>query len=125
MPVEKVAIASKLRLFADHWHPRIVGQINDVHVKLVKLQGEFDWHFHEAEDELFLVLSGVLVMNLREDGRERAVTVEPGEFIIIPHGLEHKPVAPAECAIMLIEPAGTLNTGNVETGHTVRDLEWI
>ena len=125
MPIEKVTIGSKLKLFDDYWHPRIVGQINDAHIKLVKIQGEFDWHFHEVEDELFLVISGTLLMNLREDDVERTVTVEPGEFIIIPHGLEHRPVAPAECAIMLIEPAGTLNTGNVETGHTVRDPEWI
>ena len=125
MHVDKVNIAQKLGLFSDHWHPRIAGQVNDMHIKLVKLQGEFDWHFHEAEDEMFLVVSGTLIMHLREDGIERAVTVESGEFIIIPRGLVHKPAAPSECAIVLVEPAGTLNTGNVETGHTVRDLEWI
>ena len=119
--VAKVNLAEKFSRFSDHWSPKIIGEVNDSYVKAVKFKGEFLWHHHENEDELFLVVRGKLTMRLR-DG---TVTVNPGEFIIIPRGLEHKPVAPAECAIVLIEPAGTLNTGNVETGHTVRNLEWI
>ena len=118
----KVNVAEKLALFDDHWHPRIVGELNDFHVKLVKVQGEFVWHHHEVEDELFFVVKGSLLMRLR-DGEVR---INEGEFIIIPYGVEHQPVAEEECHIMLFEPKGTLNTGSAsEDTKTVTALEWI
>ncbi|MCC6615078.1 MAG: cupin domain-containing protein [Anaerolineae bacterium] len=111
----KVNLAEKLAQFSDHWSPRIAGQVNDMHVKLVKLQGEFVWHHHDVEDELFLVVKGRLTMALRDGDLE----VGEGEFVIVPHGVEHKPVAEDEVHILLFEPAGTLNTGNVRDEHTV------
>lgn len=117
MPVV-VNVAEKLSLFDEHWSPRIAGQVNETHVKLVKLLGEFVWHKHDAEDELFFVLKGELTMRLRDGDR----TIRPGEFIVIPRGTEHCPVAREEVHVMLVEPAGTLNTGDVEgDGRTVRD----
>jgi mannose-6-phosphate isomerase-like protein (cupin superfamily) len=123
--VEKVNLAQKLSLFAEHYSPRIAGEINDSYVKLVKLQGEFVWHQHEVEDELFLVVKGALRMRVREHGSEREFLLEPGEFIIIPHGVEHLPSAEEETHIMLLEPKSTLNTGNVDSERTVRELERI
>lgn len=111
----KVNLAEKLSLFDDHWSPKIVGEVNDAHVKLVKVQGEFVWHHHEAEDELFLVLKGRLVIRLA-DGE---VVLEPGEFVIIPRGIEHLPVAAEEVHLLLLEPKTTLNTGNVRGARTV------
>jgi mannose-6-phosphate isomerase-like protein (cupin superfamily) len=122
---EKVNLAHKLSLFADHYSPKIVGEINDTYVKLVKLQGEFVWHHHDAEDELFLVVKGALRMRVRENGSEREFLIQPGEFIIIPCGVEHLPSADEETHIMLLEPKTTLNTGNVESKRTVRELERI
>jgi mannose-6-phosphate isomerase-like protein (cupin superfamily) len=119
--VEKVNIAEKLNLFNDYFSPKIVGQVNDAHVKLVKVKGDFVWHHHEAEDELFLVISGKLLMQFRD----RDVWLEAGEFIIVPRGVEHRPCAPEEAHIMLFEPAATLNTGNVENELTVAKLEVI
>ena len=116
-----VNLAQKFALFSDHWHPRIVGALNGQLVKLAKLQGEFDWHFHEAEDELFLVIKGTLTMQLRD----REVTIGAGEFFIVPHGVEHRPVAPEEVHVVLFEPAATGNTGNVITEKTRTTLEWI
>ncbi|MCC7208474.1 MAG: cupin domain-containing protein [Anaerolineae bacterium] len=116
----KVSLAEKLALFDDHWQPRIVGELNDAHVKLVKVQGEFVWHHHENEDELFLVLRGRLQMKLRDGD----LWIEPGEFVIIPKGVEHCPVAPEETHILLLEPKTTLNTGNVSSERTV-DAQWI
>ncbi len=104
-----VNVAQKLSLFTDHWSPKVVGELNGQQVKLVKLQGEFVWHHHEQEDELFWVIKGQLEMRFRD----RVERVNPGEFIIVPRGVEHQPVAPSEVHIMLLEPAGTLNTGNV------------
>ncbi len=113
--IDKVNLAEKLALIAEHWQPRIAGQVNDAHIKLVKLAGDFLWHHHPAEDELFLVLSGRLNMKLRD----RDVWLAPGELIIIPRGVEHCPCAPDECHVLLVEPVSTLNTGNVRSERTV------
>lgn len=113
--MDKVNLAEKLALFTSHWEPKIVGELNGQHVKLAKLLGEFVWHHHEHEDELFLVIDGQLSMEFRD----RTVSVEPGEFIIVPRGVEHRPVAASEVHILLFEPAGTLNTGNAESELTV------
>jgi mannose-6-phosphate isomerase-like protein (cupin superfamily) len=123
--LEKINLAHKLSLFADHYSPKIVGEINDSYVKLVKLQGEFVWHHHDAEDELFLVVKGALRMRVRENGSEREFLIQPGEFVIIPRGVEHLPSAEEETHIMLLDPKTTLNTGNVESKRTVRELERI
>ena len=114
---EKVNLKEKFTLFDERWSPKIVGELNGQHVKLVKLYGEFVWHHHEREDELFLVLSG----RLRMDFRDRRVWVEPGEFIIVPRGVEHRPVAEEEVHVMLFEPATTLNTGNVRNELTATE----
>ncbi len=123
--MEKVNLAQKFSLFAEHYSPKIVGEINDAYVKLVKLQGEFVWHHHEHEDELFLVIKGELRMRFRENGAERQVTIHPGEFIIVPRGVEHLPSADEETHIMLLEPKSTLNTGNIQNERTVAELERI
>ena len=115
--VEKVNIKEKFALFDERWSPKIVGELNGQHVKLVKLHGEFVWHHHEQEDELFLVLGG----RLRMDFRDRRVWVEQGEFIIVPRGVEHRPVAEEEVHVMLFEPATTLNTGNVRNELTATE----
>ncbi len=113
-----VNLQHKLSSFSDFWSPKIVGELNDSYVKLVKMTGDFLWHHHEHEDELFLVLHGVLRMKLRENGVEREEIVRPGEFIIVPRGVEHMPVAGEEVHVMLIEPKSTLNTGNVRNERT-------
>ena len=118
---EKVILAEKFDLFEDHWRPRIVGQVGDTHVKLARLLGSFDWHAHEDEDELFLVHRGRLLIRLRD----RDVWLDEGEFFIVPRGVEHQPVADEEVELVLIEPVGTLNTGDANSDRTVRDLEWI
>ncbi len=117
--MQKVNLAEKLSLFAEHWTPKIAGELNGQQVKLVKFQGEFVWHHHDAEDELFLVLRGSFRMDYRENGEEHAIDLHEGEFLIVPHGLEHRPVAGEEVHVMLFEPAGTLNTGNVHDARTV------
>jgi mannose-6-phosphate isomerase-like protein (cupin superfamily) len=116
--VQKVNLSEKFRLFHDHWSPKIAGELNDCHVKLVKLQGEFVWHHHENEDELFLVVKGRMTIRLR-DGE---VQLEPGEFVIIPKGVEHMPVAAEEVHVLLLEPKATVNTGNVRNDRTVAEL---
>ncbi len=113
--MQKVNIAAKLATFNDHWQPRIVGELNGQHVKLVKLDGEFVWHHHADEDELFLVLDGHLTIHLRD----HVVELDAGEFFIVPRGVEHKPVAAREAHVLLLEPATTLNTGNVRNDLTV------
>ena len=115
-----INLQEKLAQIHDHWHPRIVGELNDSYVKLVKLQGEFVWHKHEEEDELFLVISGVLTIKLRD----RDLTIRPGEFAIIPRGVEHCPVAEEEVSVLLLEPKTTRNTGDVVGERTV-DAEWL
>lgn len=119
--MKPVNINEKLQRFNDHWNPRIVGALNGQHVKLAKLQGEFVWHSHAEEDELFLVINGVLSMEFRD----KTEVVHPGEFIIVPAGVEHRPVAKEEVHVMLFEPASTLNTGDVVDDKTRNDLEWI
>jgi mannose-6-phosphate isomerase-like protein (cupin superfamily) len=119
--VEKVNIAQKLSLFSDHWSPKIVGELNGQHVKLVKLLGEFVWHHHDEEDELFLVVDGRFKMELRD----REVWIEEGEFIVVPRGVEHRPVAEEGVSVLLFEPASTLNTGNVKGEMTVAELDRI
>jgi mannose-6-phosphate isomerase-like protein (cupin superfamily) len=121
--MHKVNLAEKFAQFSDYCSPKVVGQLNDFHVKLVKLQGDFVWHHHDIEDELFFVVKGALKMGIREGGSEREITILPGEFIIIPHGVEHRPSAEEETHIMLLEPKSTLNTGNVENERTVRELQ--
>ena len=116
-----VDLARAFASFDEHWRPRIAGQVNDFQVKLAKLQGEFVWHHHEREDELFLVVKGRLTMQLRTGD----VVLEPGRFLIVPHGVEHCPAAAEECWVLLREPATTLNTGNVVGEKTVRDLDRI
>jgi mannose-6-phosphate isomerase-like protein (cupin superfamily) len=113
--IEKVNLRAKLALFAAHWQPKVVGELNGQQVKLVKFQGEFLWHHHELEDEMFLVVGGSFVMEFRD----RHVTLKEGEFIIVPRGVEHRPVAPQEAEVLLFEPATTLNTGNVVSERTV------
>ena len=116
--MQKVNLAEKLSLFAEHWQPKIAGELNGQQVKLVKFQGEFVWHHHDAEDELFLVVKG----RMRMCFRDREVVVDPGEFIIVPHGVEHKPVAEGEVHVLLLEPSTTLNTGNVRNERTLEEL---
>lgn len=113
--MEKIDLAQKLSQFSEHWSPRIVAELNGQEVKVAKLQGDFVWHHHDREDELFLVLSGRLQMRFRD----RDVWLEPGEMIVVPRGIEHCPVAPEEVHILLFEPAGTRNTGNLENERTV------
>ena len=119
--MEKVNLKEKFSAFSDHWNPRIIGELNGQSIKAVKLMGEFVWHHHDHEDELFLVVKGKLKMEFRD----KTVEVYPGEFIIVPHGVEHKPVADEEVELLLFEPASTLNTGNVENEKTRKQLERI
>jgi mannose-6-phosphate isomerase-like protein (cupin superfamily) len=116
--VSKVILAESFARFTDHWSPKVAGELNDSQVKLVKLQGEFVWHHHEREDELFLVIKGRLTMQLRSGD----LVLDPGELVIVPHGVEHCPKAEQECWVLLLEPKTTLNTGNVENERTVREL---
>ncbi len=119
--MEKINIREKLDQFHDHWNPRIIGELNGQQVKAVKLKGEFVWHHHDHEDELFLVIKG----NLRMEFRDKVVEVGEGEFIVVPRKVEHRPVAREEVEILLFEPASTLNTGNVENERTRKNLEKI
>ena len=113
--MEKVSLAEKFAAFSEHWSPKIVAELNGQHVKLVKFVGEFVWHHHDHEDEMFLVHRGRFRMELRD----RTVELSPGDFIVIPRGVEHRPVAGEEVEVVLFEPAGTLNTGNVRGARTV------
>ena len=120
-PIEKVNLSDKLRLFDDYWSPKVVGELNDSHVKLVKLKGEFVWHHHDHEDEMFLVVKGRLLIKLRD----RDIELSEGEFVIIPRGVEHLPIAELEAEVLLLEPKTTINTGNVTSERTVAELERI
>ena len=115
-----VNLAQKFSLIGDYWKPRIAGEINDSYLKLVKVKGEFVWHHHEVEDELFLVVKGRLLMRFRD----REVTINEGEFLIVPHGVEHCPVAEAEVELILLEPKTTVNTGSAG-GERTAAAEWI
>ncbi len=119
--MEKVNLAEKFSLFSDYKSPKIVGELNGQYVKLVKLKGPFIWHHHDGEDELFYVVKGSFDMELRE----KTITINEGEFIIVPRGVEHRPNAKEEVQVLLFEPATTLNTGNVENEITIRELEKI
>ncbi|MFN0242146.1 MAG: cupin domain-containing protein [Planctomycetota bacterium] len=119
--MDKIDIAEKLARIRDHWSPRIVAELNGQHVKLVKFPGEFVWHRHENEDELFLVVAGRFRMELRE----RAIELGPGQLLVVPRGVEHRPVADDEVHVLLFEPVSTSNTGDVQSERTVETPEWI
>lgn len=119
--MEVVNLKEKFSLFSDHWSPKIVGELNDSYIKTVKLKGEFVWHHHENEDELFLVMKGVMRMKFRD----HEAIIREGEFIIVPRGVEHLPIADDEVHLLLMEPKSTLNTGNVHNERTVAQLEHI
>jgi len=130
--MNKVNLLQKLSLINDHWNPRIIGELNGQYLKLVKFNGPFTWHHHEAEDEMFLVVKGRFRMEFREagDGESepngaREIWLEEGEFCIVPRGVEHRPVADEEAQVLLFEPATTLNTGNVENELTREELGWL
>ena len=119
--MNKINLSEKLSLFNEYWSPKIIGELNDSHIKLAKLKGEFDWHHHDNEDELFMVIKGQLTIKFRD----KDVVLNEGELIVIPKGADHLPVAAEEVHVMLIEPKGTLNTGNVVTEKTKAMLDWI
>ena len=120
LSMERVNLAEKLASFEEYWKPKIVAEVNDAYVKLVKVKGEFVWHRHETEDELFLVVKGRMHLQTREGD----VSLEAGEMAVVPRGTEHRPVAEEEAHVLLIEPRSTLNTGNVQDGRTT-EAEWI
>ena len=120
MDIKVVNIKEKFSLFNEQWSPKIIGEMNDLYVKIAKLQGEFVWHLHENEDEMFLIIQGSLTIRLRD----RDLVVNEGEFVIIPRGVEHLPVAREEVQLMMLEPKTTVNTGNVESDRTV-EADWI
>lgn len=119
--MERINIEDKFALFSESWSPKVIGELNGQHVKLARIEGEFDWHHHEHEDELFMVIEGEMVMHYRD----REVTLGPGELVIVPRGVEHKPASPDGAKILLFEPASTLNTGTVTSERTVELPEWI
>lgn len=121
MSIQKVNFFEKLSFINDHWNPRIVGELNGQHVKLVKFQGAFVWHKHDHEDELFYVLKGTFRMEFRD----RAIALNEGEMLIVPRGVEHRPVADEEVSVLLFEPASTLNTGDASSELTRKELQWI
>jgi mannose-6-phosphate isomerase-like protein (cupin superfamily) len=123
--MHKINPIEKFGLFTERWSPKIVAELNGQHVKLVKSLGSFPWHHHDHEDEMFLVVKGPFNMEYRDAGGEHRVTMNTGEFIVVPRGVEHRPVAEQEAWIMLFEPAGTLNTGNAGGEHTVAKPDWI
>jgi mannose-6-phosphate isomerase-like protein (cupin superfamily) len=118
--MEKINLAAKFHLFQDYWSPKIVGELNDSYLKLVKLKGEFMWHHHEVEDELFLVVKGKLQIQMRDGD----IYLDEGEFVIIPHGVEHCPIAEEETWVILLEPKSTINTGTIQNERTAR-AQWI
>ena len=124
-PIRVVNLAEKFSSFQDCWSPRIAGEINDMYVKLAKLSGEFIWHKHDNEDEMFLVVQGVLRMKIREGGSERELTIRPGEYLIVPKGMEHLPIADEVAHVVLLEPKSTLNTGDVVNERTRLELQRI
>lgn len=125
MDVKVINLAEKFARFSEHYAPKIAGDLNDSYIKLAKLQGDFIWHHHDDEDELFLVVKGKLRMKIREDGVERELTIAPGELVVIPKGMEHLPGADEETHVLLIEPKTTLNTGTVKNERTREHLERV
>lgn len=123
--MQKINLSEKFSLIQDHWNPRIVGEANGQHIRLVKFQGPFTWHHHENEDEIFMVVKGRFRLDYRENGAERADWIESGELIIVPRGIEHRPFAEDECEVLLFEPISTLNTGSVEDEFTRKKLATI
>jgi mannose-6-phosphate isomerase-like protein (cupin superfamily) len=123
--MNKINLREKLSLIQDHWNPRIAAELNGQYVKLVKFQGPFTWHHHESEDELFMVVKGRFRMEYRDDDGEKSVWIEEGELIVVPRGVEHRPVADDECEVLLFEPVSTLNTGNTENELTRKTLSRI
>ena len=130
--MKKINLHEKLSLINDHWNPRIIGELNGQYLKLVKFVGPFTWHHHETEDEMFLVVKGRFRMEYRESSNnssepleQKQVWLEEGEFMIVPRGVEHRPVADEEAEVLLFEPATTLNTGNVQDEFTVPKLDWL
>jgi mannose-6-phosphate isomerase-like protein (cupin superfamily) len=121
MMIDVVNLTEKYSLLTDQWAPRVIAQLNDYHFKIAKIQGEFIWHSHSETDEVFLVVDGSLTIHLR-DGK---LLLEKGELCVIPRGVDHKPAAERECQILMVEPAGTLNTGDAGGERTVDDVEWI
>lgn len=119
--MEKINLREKLSMIHDHWHQRIVAEFSGMQVKISKVKGKFEWHHHEHEDELFWIISGRLLIQFRD----REVWLEEGELLVVPKGTEHRPVAPEEVQVAVIEPASTLNTGNLSNDRTRTDLEWI
>ena len=119
--MDKINLQSKLNLIRDHWSPKIVAQLNGQHVKLAKFVGEFVWHHHPSEDELFLVIKGRFCMEFRD----KSVLLEEGECIVVPKGIEHRPSSTEEVSVLLFEPAGTINTGNVISDITLKEIDWI
>ena len=119
--MDKVNLSEKFQLFSEYWAPKIVGELNGQQVKLAKFKGEFVWHKHDNEDEMFFIADGTLKIEFRD----KTVTLGKGEFLIIPKGIEHKPVAENEVLVMLFEPETTLNTGNTENDLTKHQLNWI
>ncbi len=122
--MEKINLAQKFSLFSQPWQPKIVGELNDSYVKIVRFKGEFVWHHHENEDELFLVIQGRLIIRVREGNEEREISLNEGELLIIPKGVEHQPVAEQEAQVLLLEPKATVNTGNLTNERTIQS-EWI
>lgn len=120
-PLKKINLQKKLSAFDDHWHPRVIGEVNDMAVKLAKVKGTFVWHHHETEDELFLVIKGRLLMRFRD----REIWLNEGETLIVPRGIEHQPVAEEETHLLLFEPKSTLNTGNVRNERTIDEPKSI
>jgi mannose-6-phosphate isomerase-like protein (cupin superfamily) len=121
MNIGKVNIDEKFEKFSKHWNPKIIGALNGQHVKLVKFKGSFVWHKHDTEDEMFLVMHGSFAIHFQD----QSIELKEGEFIIVPHGVEHRPEALEEVQVLLIEPASTINTGNVKDVMTVETPEWI
>lgn len=124
-PIRVINLAEKFSSFDECWSPRIAGEINDTYVKLAKLSGEFMWHKHDNEDEMFLVVKGVLRMKVRENGSEREIVINPGEYLIVPKGMEHLPIAEEEAHVVLLEPKSTVNTGNLVNERTRKELQSI
>ncbi len=124
-PIRVVNLVEKFSSFQECWSPRIAGEINDAYVKLAKLSGEFIWHKHENEDEMFLVVKGVLRMKIRENGAERELVIRPGEYLIVPKNVEHLPIADDEAHVVLLEPKSTLNTGDIVNERTRAELQSI